>query len=138
MISFYRSLRCLRNAIHCHLIAAFIIKNILWIVMHQTLNYLQYPSYSVSISFVQIHQALMFHSALSQLHVCTLGCIQITPTHAYASFNRNWKYANQAIHSIASVLLYVNLPVMWYMYISYLVTANLIIWKASINWINVW
>lgn len=46
---FNRSLRCLRNAIHCHLIVAFIIKNILWIIMHQTLNYLQHPSYSVSI-----------------------------------------------------------------------------------------
>ena len=33
-ISYIRSLRCLRNMIHCHLMFSFVLKNILWITLH--------------------------------------------------------------------------------------------------------
>ncbi|CAG5124410.1 unnamed protein product, partial [Candidula unifasciata] len=33
-----KSLRCLRNSIHCNLFLAFILSNITWLVVHNTLN----------------------------------------------------------------------------------------------------
>ncbi|XP_060580303.1 corticotropin-releasing factor receptor 2-like isoform X2 [Ruditapes philippinarum] len=43
---YFRSLRCLRNSIHCHLIVTFIIKNIVWIIMRHSLMYMQDSAYS--------------------------------------------------------------------------------------------
>ncbi|WAQ93516.1 CRFR2-like protein [Mya arenaria] len=43
---YFRSLRCLRNSIHCHLIVTFIVKNILWIIMRHVLTYLQQPAHA--------------------------------------------------------------------------------------------
>ncbi|XP_071102260.1 corticotropin-releasing factor receptor 1-like [Haliotis cracherodii] len=34
---YFRSLRCLRNKIHCHLIVTFILQNVMWVLMHNTL-----------------------------------------------------------------------------------------------------
>ncbi|ESO99711.1 hypothetical protein LOTGIDRAFT_141716, partial [Lottia gigantea] len=34
---YFRSLRCLRNVIHCHLIVTFILRHILWVIMHNAL-----------------------------------------------------------------------------------------------------
>ncbi|XP_062616509.1 corticotropin-releasing factor receptor 1-like [Saccostrea cucullata] len=34
---YFRSLRCLRNIIHCHLIVTFILRNIIWIIMQHSL-----------------------------------------------------------------------------------------------------
>ncbi|XP_052251420.1 corticotropin-releasing factor receptor 1-like isoform X2 [Dreissena polymorpha] len=39
---FFRSLRCLRNSIHCHLIVSFIAKNLMWIIMRHSLVHLQF------------------------------------------------------------------------------------------------
>lgn len=43
---YFRSLRCLRNSIHCHLIVTFILKNIVWVIMRHTLIYMQDSAYS--------------------------------------------------------------------------------------------
>ena len=32
-----RSLRCTRNTLHCHLIVTFMLKNLLWVLMHYVL-----------------------------------------------------------------------------------------------------
>ncbi|XP_012938918.2 corticotropin-releasing factor receptor 1 [Aplysia californica] len=37
ILLYFRSLRCLRNIIHCHFIVAFIFKNIFWLVLHNGL-----------------------------------------------------------------------------------------------------
>ncbi|KAK6166197.1 hypothetical protein SNE40_022952 [Patella caerulea] len=34
---YFRSLRCLRNVIHCHLIVTFILRNIIWVILHNVI-----------------------------------------------------------------------------------------------------
>ncbi|XP_076461460.1 corticotropin-releasing factor receptor 2-like [Babylonia areolata] len=42
---YFRSLRCLRNIIHCHLIVSFILKNLMYIVIHSMIEHVHRTNY---------------------------------------------------------------------------------------------
>ncbi|GFO06549.1 corticotropin-releasing factor receptor 1 [Plakobranchus ocellatus] len=67
IFSYFRSLRCLRNLIHCNLICAFLLNSIAWLILHSTVGKL-FRSHEAGFNYFQFTN----HTSNVQKHSCLL------------------------------------------------------------------